>query len=176
MAEMIPYFQLLSSLDPGQELRTATRAAAPTGSGSSLGLAPRSAQAYPQTYPAKMKRLSKQETQSARQAASTVQVKLNIFEKRIKSADVTLCKGDVEQWSSWSDCDANCSQSLQAFRSLQRITGERSRNRTHTINSEIVIETQTLPCTPDCTSGWGNKSFTLINSPRNRLCKSVGES
>ena len=74
MAEMIPYFQLLSSLDPGQVLRTATRAAAPTGSGSSLGLAPRSAQTCPPTYPAKMKRLSEQETQSARQEASTVQV------------------------------------------------------------------------------------------------------
>jgi len=28
------------------------------------------------------------------------------------------CTGDVEQWSSWSDCEANCSQSLQAYRSL----------------------------------------------------------
>ena len=74
MAEMIPFFQLLSSLVPGQLHRTATRAAAPTDSGSSSGPAIWSAQTYPPTFPAKMKRLSEQETQSARQAASTVQV------------------------------------------------------------------------------------------------------
>ena len=79
--------------------------------------------------------------------------KIEHIKKRSKSANVTFRSGDVEQWSSWSDCEANCSQSLQAYRSLQRITGERSRNRSHTINSESVIETQTQPCTPDCSSG-----------------------
>ena len=72
----------------------------------------------------------------------------NIFENRRKSF-----QGDVEQWSSWSDCYANCSQSLQAFRSHQRIRGERSRNRSHTINSKSVIEIQEQPCIPDCSSG-----------------------
>ena len=91
----------------------------------------------------------------------------HIRRQKSNFACVTLCQGDVEQWSSWSDCYANCSQSLQAFRSHQRIRGERSRNRSRTINSKSVIETQEQPCIPDCSSGWGKESFTLINTPRN---------
>ena len=77
--------------------------------------------------------------------------------KIINSLNATLpLLGEAEQWSSWSACEGNCTQSLQAFRSLQRLTGERSRNRSRNVNSETVIETQTQPCVPDCTSGWWN--------------------
>ena len=72
------FFQLLSSLVTGQLLRTATRPAATKGFGLSWGPALQSVQTYPPTYPAKMKRLLEQGTQNARQAVSTVQVKLNI--------------------------------------------------------------------------------------------------
>merc|ERR1712012_1493184 len=73
----------------------------------------------------------------------------------------TSPKGKAEPWSSWSDCKGNCSQSLQAFRSSQRISGERSRNRSHTINYDSIIEIQRQTCTPDCTSGWDHLTFLI---------------
>ena len=90
---------------------------------------------------------------------------------QLTSLNATFPKGDVEQWSSWSDCAGNCSQGFKM------ITGERRRKRGRKINFESLIETQTQPCVPDCTSG-KSKTFCPLfpNPPRNRVCKALGES
>ena len=82
----------------------------------------------------------------------STQLKATLFQGLADSAD---------QWSSWSDCEGNCVQSLQEFRSSQEIPGERSRRRSRSINSESFIEIQKEPCDPDCTSGGPNFIFHL---------------
>ena len=77
-------------------------------------------------------------------------------------------QGDAEPWSSWSDCKGNCSQSLQAFKRSQRISGERYRNRSHTINYNSIIEIERQPCTPDCTSGWDHFTFLWLSLDSSR--------
>ena len=70
--------------------------------------------------------------------------------------------GSAEQWSSWSDCKGNCRQSLQEFRSSQKILGERSRSRRRTINSKSDDEIEIQPCNPECKSGGLKGSSCLI--------------
>ena len=167
----------------GGRLSTATRLAETKGFFSSLERAAWSAHTFRITSPAKIRPLSEQELRCALRVSSTVQVVSNIMidqypnswksnfygsviEKEepyaISHKDIQdITEGKAEPWSSWSDCEGNCSQSLQAFRSSQRISGERSRNRSHTINYDSIIEIQRQPCTPDCTSGWDHFTFFI---------------
>ena len=165
----------------GGRLSTATRLAETKGFFSSLERAAWSVQTFRITSPAKIRPLSEQELRCALRVSSTVQVVSKIMidqypnlwksnfillincEKTVIShKDIQgITEGKAEPWSSWSDCEGNCSQSLQAFRSSQRISGERSRNRSHTINYDSIIEIQRQPCTPDCTSGWDHFTFFI---------------